>query len=147
MPLTYDGANLLNEHMMGRTALPIWTPYLSGSTTQPDRTRIGFAQPYNFTEPSGNGYASLNMTTGGSGGGHRLGVSALGVMSNTVVTALPLCTGSPWGTITHHGYKTGASGWGGGIILVGYRQLDQAIQVNPGGTLSFPIGTLNSIAA
>ena len=104
--------------------------YIMLSTTAPGET----SGALNFTEPSGNGYAAVEIDTG-STNWEYVG----GVIKNKIAIEFPEATGA-WGTITHFGVEgnVGSSGQ----IMIGTGALSASKTVEAGDKPRFNAGTL-----
>ena len=118
---------VLDQILGGATTLLGATVYIGLSSTTP--TDAGA----NFTEPVGNGYArvavSNNLTQWPAASG-----SSPATKSNANDVTFPANTGSNWGTMTHFGVFTAASG--GTAQITG--ALDTPRLVAVGDTFRFP---------
>ena len=103
---------------------------------------------YNFTEPSGNAYARVqisNTTAAGTGSDTQAwaaptGTSA-GEVSNRIAIQFPTANGGQWGTITHFGIFSDSTS---AITtnLIGWAALSSSKVIGDGDTASFDVGQL-----
>lgn len=103
--------------------------YYALSTTTPS------ADGTNFTEPSGNGYARVELTRGAIFGSAFSGAPSTITNNQSLIFTYP--TGS-WGTVTHWGAYDASTG--GNLLL--YGELDAATGVATGEQPEFTPGNL-----
>ncbi|KLU65733.1 hypothetical protein DEAC_c23630 [Desulfosporosinus acididurans] len=129
MPFTYYVDNALIQLLFnGTTFTALSNVYIGLSTTTPSQTK-GSTTPYwNFTEPSGNAYARVQVgaTTA------NFPAPTTGSTSNNVTISFPQATGS-WGTVTYFGIFDASTGGN----LLGYGALNTSQTIISGNVLTF----------
>lgn len=111
MAFTITGSTAILNGLIGKGSGSLANCYMGLSTTTPN------ANGSNFTEPSGTlGYARSVIGISGQSATQVMGNPSNGSVSNTDIIFFPEATGS-WGTITHFGLFTAASG--GQLIVYG----------------------------
>jgi hypothetical protein len=102
------------------------TWYIALSTTTPTQAQ-GTSPPWNFTEPSGNGYTRVAVTNNSTNFTSATAPATGWTIQNATAISFPFATGS-WGTLTYVGIFDAASTG----HLVGYGALasSQAITTN-----------------
>lgn len=104
MALTYDGANALLTCLCGKSGTYAYsTVYVGLSTTTPSRDGSG------ITEPSGNGYARVQLGVGTQSETQKMSTPTYGETANTEIIYFPEATGN-WGTCTHFCLFSAATG-------------------------------------
>jgi len=68
-----------------------------------------------------------------------------GLTDNASAITFPVCTGSPWGTVTHFAILDSATHGAGNVLIHGALAVSKVVGV--GDTFSFPIGTLDVTVA
>jgi len=131
MPFTDVLDEAIVTHAFGGVA---WTAdadyYIGLSTTTPVQAKGGSAPYWNFTEPSGGGYARVEVVNGTTEFVAATPQPSTGyeVTNGTAIT-FPTPTGS-WGTVTYFGIFSAATTG----TLVAYGQLTTAKAIGTGDT-------------
>jgi hypothetical protein len=112
---------------------PAYTPETAGSLDLALSTTTPTDSGSNFTEPSGNGYARVDIPIASMGAAAG---TAPAEKSNSAALTFPTASGS-WGTVTHYGVMNS-----GGTVLA-WAALDTAKAIGNGDTASFAIGALD----
>lgn len=123
--------NAIMNNVLGQVTMPsIANTHVALFTAGPDDSGGG-------TEASGTNYSRVNLANNTT----SWPTATAGTKANGVVITFPTAGGS-WGTITHWGIFSAASG--GNLLFHG--SLGTAKAVNTGDAPSFPIGTLTITA-
>ena len=139
MPFTNYLDQALVTEVFGAVAYTVPADvYVALSTTTPVQAE-GTATPYwNFTEPSGSGYARVtvaNNTTSWVAAGTQPSTGY--EVDNGVAITFPSATGS-WGTVTYFGIFDAATAGN----LLGFGALTTSQAIASGDTPSFAVGAL-----
>lgn len=110
--------------------------YIALSTTTPTQAQ-GTSPPWNFTEPSGNGYARVTVANNSTNWVSAAAPATGWTMENGTAITFPVATGS-WGTVTYVGIFDASSS--GNCVAYGALTSSQAITTNDIG--SFAINAL-----
>ncbi|HHT53317.1 MAG TPA: hypothetical protein GX011_00020 [Clostridiales bacterium] len=111
MAFTTYGSTQVLSGLIGKGSGPLSNCYIALSTTAPN------ADGTNFTEPlTSAGYARSIIGLSGTSATQVMSSPSGGATSNTSIIFFPEATAS-WGTVTHFGLFTSASG--GNLVLYG----------------------------
>ena len=111
MAFTVYGSTQVLNGLIGRGAGPLSNCYIALSTTSPN------SDGSNFTEPAtASGYARSIIGLSGTSATQVMSAPASGASSNSSIIFFPEATSS-WGTVTHFGLYTAATG--GSLVLYG----------------------------
>jgi hypothetical protein len=134
MPFAYYVDNALLQLLFNNTAFTaLSNVYLALSTTTPSQTK-GSTTPYwNFTEPSGNGYARVTIAATTA----NFPAPTTGSTYNNISVSFPQATGSQ-GTVTYFGLFDAATGGN----LLGYGALNTPQTIVSGNVLTFAVNQL-----
>ena len=129
---------LIDQIFRGQSAPVTTTLYVGLFTSTPSDSAAG-------TEPSGNGYARVSVTSGlttwagtQSTGSTDASSGASGTTSNNGAITFPAPT-SNWGTVTHFGVFDAATS--GNLLFHGALTVTKTI--NQDDTVAFPAGSLS----
>jgi len=130
MAFTNTGSTAILNGLIGKGTGSLANCYMGLSTSTPN------ADGTNFTEPSSTlGYARSVIGISGQSATQVMGNPSNGSVSNTDIIFFPEAT-SAWGTITHFGLFTAASG---GTLIV-YGALTSPITVSANYVPLFRVG-------